>query len=344
MRRLKLIITLIAAVLPLCANAAEDFDMKSYIFGHIGDSYEWHITKVGETEITIPLPCIVIDGGLRVFFSSRMEEHGYTLNEDGKLVNALTMERPALDISITKNVAGLMINAILLVVLILSCTRWYRTHDVLKDKPRGIVALIEPVIEFVDKDIISGVIGPNNGRYAPYLLTVFFFILINNLMGLVPFFPGGANITGNIAVTFVLAVFTFLMVNLFASKEYFKEIVWPDVPVFLKALPLMPLIELLSVFTKPFSLMVRLFANILGGHIMILSIIGLIFISASMGAIANGAFTFISLLLGVFLECLELLVAFVQAYVFTMLSAVFISLAHPGSEAVEVKAGGTDRQ
>ena len=259
--------------------------------GHVGDSYEWHITKVGDTDITIPLPCIVIDDGLHVFSSKHMAEHGYTLNADGKLVNAATMERP-LDISITKNVLALMINAALLLGIILGCARWYRKHDVLKEKPRGLVALMEPVIMFVESDLIRDVIGPGYKKYAPYLMTAFFFILVNNLMGIFPFFPGGANTTGNIAVTLVLAVFTFIMVNVFGTRNYFKEIFWPDVPVFLKAIPLMPIIEIIGVFTKPFSLMIRLFANTLGGHIMILSMVGLIFISASMGAVVNGSFTY----------------------------------------------------
>ena len=336
--KLRLIFMALLSLLPLSLNAAEDgggLDMKSYIFGHVGDAYEWHITKVGDTDISIPLPCIVVDDGLHVFSSRRMQEHGYTLNEDGKLVNATTMERP-LDLSITKNVLALMINAALLVILILLCARWYRRHDVLKEKPTGIAALMEPVVMFVESDLIRDVIGPGYRKYAPYLMTAFFFILINNLMGIIPFFPGGANTTGNIAVTLVLALFTFVMVNVFGTRHYFKEIFWPDVPVFLKAVPLMPIIEIIGVFTKPFSLMIRLFANTLGGHIMILSMVGLIFISAGMGAAVNGAFTLVSLLLGVFLDCLEILVAFIQAYVFTLLSAVFISLAHPGGEAVEV--------
>ena len=340
--KLKFIFASLLAFLPLTLSAAGDeggLDMQSYIFGHVGDAYEWHITKVGDTDISIPLPCIVIDDGLHVFSSERMAEHGYTLNEDGKLVNASTMERP-LDLSITKNVLALMINAALLVGLILGCARWYRKHDVLKEKPKGLVALMEPVIMFVESDLVKDVIGPGYRKFSPYLMTAFFFILINNLMGIFPFFPGGANTTGNIAITLVLAVFTFIMVNLFGTKKYFKEIFWPEVPVFLKAVPLMPIIEIIGVFTKPFSLMIRLFANTLGGHIMILSMVGLIFISASMGAFVNGAFSVVALLLGVFLDCLEILVAFIQAYVFTLLSAVFISLAHPDGAEEAVKDNG----
>ena len=340
--KLKFIFASLLAFLPLTLSAAGEeggLDMQSYIFGHVGDAYEWHITKVGDTDISIPLPCIVIDDGLHVFSSERMAEHGYTLNEDGKLVNASTMERP-LDLSITKNVLALMINAALLVGLILGCARWYRKHDVLKEKPKGLVALMEPVIMFVESDLVKDVIGPGYRKFSPYLKTAFFFILINNLMGIFPFFPGGANTTGNIAITLVLAVFTFVMVNLFGTKKYFKEIFWPEVPVFLKAVPLMPVIEIIGVFTKPFSLMIRLFANTLGGHIMILSMVGLIFISASMGAFVNGAFSVVALLLGVFLDCLEILVAFIQAYVFTLLSAVFISLAHPDEAGEAVKDNG----
>ena len=340
--KLKFIFASLLAFLPLTLSAAGEeggLDMQSYIFGHVGDAYEWHITKVGDTDISIPLPCIVIDDGLHVFSSERMAEHGYTLNEDGKLVNASTMEHP-LDLSITKNVLALMINAALLVGLILGCARWYRKHDVLKEKPKGLVALMEPVIMFVESDLVKDVIGPGYRKFSPYLMTAFFFILINNLMGIFPFFPGGANTTGNIAITLVLAVFTFIMVNLFGTKKYFKEIFWPEVPVFLKAVPLMPIIEIIGVFTKPFSLMIRLFANTLGGHIMILSMVGLIFISASMGAFVNGAFSVVALLLGVFLDCLEILVAFIQAYVFTLLSAVFISLAHPDEAGEAVKDNG----
>ena len=312
-------------------RASEDFDVSEYLFGHVGDAYEWHITTINEKEIAIPLPCIVIENGVHVFTLHHAEENGYTLNEDGKLVNAQTLRRP-LDISITKNVLGLMIDSLLLVVLILLCARWYRTHDVLKEKPTGLAALLEPVIVMIEQDVVKDAVGPEYKRFSPYLLTAFFFILINNLMGIVPVFPGGANITGNIAVTGVLALFTFLMVNLFGNKHYWKDILWPDVPIFLKAIPIMPVIEILGMFTKPFSLMIRLFANILAGHIMLLSVIMLIFLTATMGPVLNGSMTLIAALFGVFLDCLELLVAFLQAYVFTMLSAVFIGLAHQHPE------------
>ena len=194
---------------------------------------------------------------------------------------------------------------------------------------------MEMMVTMVEDDIIKECVGEDYKRYSPYLLTAFFFIFVNNLMGIVPFFPGGANITGNIAVTFVLAMCTFLAVNLFGNKHYWKDIFWPEVPTWLKVpLPLMPLIEIIGMFTKPFSLMIRLFANILAGHIMILGVIAVIFLTAKLGIGLNAGLSVIAILFGVFLDILELLVAFLQAYVFTMLSAVFIGLSrqHPETE------------
>ena len=153
----------------------------------------------------------------------------------------------------------------------------------------------------------------------------FFFILLNNFLGIIPFFPGGANLTGNIAITLVLALCTFFTVNIFGTKHYYKEIFNPDVPVFLK--PIMPVIEVFSAFMKPLSLTVRLFANMLAGHIMILSIVCVIFIMAKYGAVLFSSISLISVLLGVFLDALECLVAFIQAYIFTMLSSIYIGIA-----------------
>jgi len=343
MRRARKIVVLMALMLfPVLGRASEaaPFDMTGFIFGHISDAYEWHITSINGKEIIIPLPCIVIDHGVHCFSSARLEHggeyDGYRIAaagepHEGKIVRASDGVRP-LDISITKNVCGLMIDAVLLVVLILLCARWYRRHDPLKEAPTGLAGLLEPLIVAIEQDVIKDAVGPEYRKYSPYLLTAFFFILINNLMGIFPVFPGGANITGNIAVTMVLALFTFCMVNFFGNKHYWKEILWPDVPLFLKAIPIMPVIEILGMFTKPFSLMIRLFANMLAGHIMLLSVIALIFLTAAMGPLLNGSLSFVAVLFGIFLDCLELLVAFIQAYVFTMLSAVFIGLAHPQTE------------
>ena len=319
---------------------AEEIDMQEYLFGHIADAYEWHITSVNGHHVSIPLPVILIDGGLHVF-SSRNLAHGAEFDgyriavagepHEGKIVRASDGTRP-LDISITKNVCGLIIDSVILVLLILLCARWYRRHDVLKEAPTGIAGLFEPLIVMIEQDVIKDAVGPEYQKFSPYLLTAFFFILINNLMGIVPFFPGGANITGNIAVTMAMAVFTFLAVNLFGNKHYWKEIFWPDVPLFLKAIPIMPVIEIIGMFTKPFSLMIRLFANMLAGHIMLLSTIAVIFLTVKLGPAINGSLSLISVFFGIFLDVLELLVAFIQAYVFTMLSSVFIGLAHPKAE------------
>lgn len=327
------------------AFAADGFDMKGYLFGHIQDSYEWHITGWKGRELSIPLPCIVFGrhNPPAVFLSSRLENggsyRGYAIAAEGRYEGKIVETDPAdgkqvrpVDISITKNVLALFVSAVILLALILGCTRWYRRHDVLKEPPGGIAGLLEPLIVMIDEDIVKGNIGEGYEKYSPYLLTVFFFILVNNLMGMIPIFPGGANVTGNITVTMALALFTFIAVNLFGNKHYFKDIFWPDVPSFLKVIPIMPLIEFIGIFTKPFSLMVRLFANIMAGHILILSVIAMVFITAGMGAVMNGSLSVVAVLFGVFLDCLELLVAFIQAYVFTMLSAVFISMAHPEPE------------
>ena len=300
--------------------------MNEYLFDHISDAYEWHITTINGKEIAIHLPCIIFDGGLKVFRSDKMAENGYALNENGKIVNASTGKRP-LDISITKNVLGLMINSLIVLLLVLFCARWYKKHDSEKEAPKGLAGIMEMMITMVENDIIKTCVGKDYKRYSPYLLTAFFFIFVNNLMGIIPFFPGGANVTGNIAITLCLAIFTFLAVNIFGSKHYWKEILWPDVPIFLKAFPLMPLIEIVGMFTKPFSLMIRLFANILAGHFMILGVVAVVFLTAKMGVALNSGLSVIAVLFGLFMDVLECLVAFIQAYVFTMLSSVFIGLS-----------------
>ena len=331
-------------------ETAPDIDIKAMLFGHIGDSYEWHITKIGNKDIIIPLPVIVHSStGWHVFLSSRLEEGPYKGlycaeggKYDGKIVekDASGNEIRPLDISITKNVAGLMINGIIVVLLVLACSRWYRKHDVLKEAPPGVAAVLEPVINFINDDVIKAAIPGNHSRkYAPYLLTAFFFILVNNLMGIVPVFPGGANTTGNIAVTLTLALFTFVAVNLFANRHYWKDIFWPEVPWWLKApVPLIPLTELLGIFTKPFALMIRLFANIMAGHAIILSFVSIIFLTVKLGPVINGTMSVITVVFGIFMDLLEILVAFIQAYVFTMLSAVFIGLAHEGEKSPDGKA------
>lgn len=338
-----LLVALMAFAVPLSAAQAQEgeVDVAEMLFGHIGDSYGWHITDWNGSHVTIPLPCIVHSStGWHVFMSSKVE-HGHEYEGlfmaeegryEGKIVEQMadgTIARP-FDISITKNVASLMITALLLIALVLGTAKWYRKHDAAEvGAPKGFAGLMEMMIMMVNDDLIKPSIGEHCYRkYAPYLLTVFFFIFLSNLLGIVPFFPGGANVTGNIAVTMVLALCTFFAINIFGNRHYWKEILWPDVPVFLKfPIPIMQTIELFGMISKPFSLMVRLFANIMAGHAMILGLVAVIFVTVKLGPVINGSMTVIAMLFGVFMDCLELLVAFIQAYVFTMLSAVFIGLS-----------------
>ena len=237
------------------------------------------------------------------------------------------------DISITKNVLALFVNSVILVAIMLGCARWYKRHEVSEGAPKGGVGMIEALVVMINDEVIKGCIGEDYRRYAPYLLTAFFFVLVNNLMGILPIFPGGANVTGNIAITLVLALCTFLFTNICGTKAYWKDIFWPKVPLWLKVpVPLMPMIELFGIFTKPFALMIRLFANIMAGHAAILSLVAIIFITVKAGPVINGSMTVISVLFGIFMDMLELLVAFIQAYVFTMLSAVFIGLSRVKEE------------
>ena len=319
------------------------FDAPKVIFEHLKDSYEWHITKIGDKHISIPLPVILYSerAGWQLFSSSVFhdaeEYNGFYLaregSAEGKIVelDAQGNEvRPLLDISITKNVLAIFLNGILLCVIMLLTSRWYKRHKCNDEAPRGFVGAVEMMLTMVVDDVIKPNVGAKAARFTPYLLTIFFFILFSNLMGLIPIFPGGANVTGNIAVTLALSLCTFVAVNVFGNKEYFKEIFWPDVPTWLKVpVPLMPFIELCGVFVKPFALTVRLFANIFAGHTAILVFICLIFITMSVNKYLGGAMTVISVFFTVFMNILELLVAFIQAFVFTMLSAVFIGLAQP---------------
>lgn len=346
-----ILVTIMLALVPVLAGAEaahgpddETVDVAELVFGHIGDSYGWHITTWKGHHVTIPLPCIVHSStGWHVFMSSELEHggihEGLYLSEENKIMELMpdgSSSRP-FDISITKNVASLIFSALLLIFIVLWTARWYKRHDAVKEgAPKGFRGLMELLVMMVTDDLIRPSVGEKHYRkYAPYLLTVFFFIFLSNLLGIVPFFPGGANVTGNIAVTMVLALFTFFMVNLFANRHYWKEILWPEAPIFLKfPLPIMQIIEIFGMISKPFSLMVRLFANILAGHAMILGLVAVIFVTAKLGPVINGSMTLITMVFGVFMDCLELLVAFIQAYVFTMLSSVFIGMSRPEEEHI----------
>ncbi len=228
------------------------------------------------------------------------------------------------DISITKNVLALFIAAILVTVIVMSVVRYYSRNGM--KAPRKGMGFMEMLIDFIYTGVIKSSLGEKAPKFAPYLLTCFFFILTMNLLGLIVIFPGGANLTGNIAITLVLAVATFVVTNVLGTKHYWKEIFWPDVPLFLKCpLPIMQMIEVFGIFTKPAALCVRLFANMMGGHMIVITLTLLIFIFAAFGAAALGTSVVVSVLFSIFMLLLDVLVSFIQAYVFTLLSALFIS-------------------
>lgn len=310
------------------------------IIGHIVDSYEWHIADWGHTHLTVPLPIILYDQGEWHFFMSSKFHHGKEAYkgfeiasegmQKGKIVRKDAngeMVQP-IDLSLTKNSLAVLIYSFIIVLIFLSVAKAYRKRE--RKAPKGFQSLIEPVILFIRDDIARPSIGNKHyERFLPYLLTVFFFIFFNNLLGLIPIFPFGANVTGSIAVTGVLALATFLVTTFSGNKNYYAHIFnTPGVPWWLKfPLPLMPIIELLGVFTKPFVLMVRLFANITAGHIIILGFISLIFVFGQTNATAGYGISVLSVAMSIFINFLELLVAFIQAYVFTLLSALFFGMA-----------------
>jgi len=299
------------------------------IMHHISDSHEWHLLGEGDASVTIPLPVILItEGNLDVFMSSAFN-HGrtdvvkgdrvYSMDSHGHIheKNHLSI----LDLSITKNVASMFLALIVMLFLfIISANKSKKNAGT----PSGILSFIEPLVLFVRDDIVKPNLGHNYKKFLPYLLTLFFFILVNNLLGLL---PGAANVTGNIAVTLVLSFITLIVTNFSANKSYWGHIFKPPgVPLAL--MPIMIPIELVGVFTKPFALMIRLFVNISAGHIIILSLISLIFMAQS-GLGTAGAFGLspVSVLFVLFMYFIEILVAFLQAYIFTLLTSLFIGLA-----------------
>ena len=314
----------------------EKFNPGTFILDHIGDVYEWHILTFNGHHVSVPLPVILYSkqSGFHAFMSGSFHHGGhagFSIPVDGtykgKIVETATGERPALDLSITKNVLAIFVSMTIILWVFLSVAKAYKRRR--KQAPKGLQSLIEPVILFVRDDVARPAIGHGYERFMPYLLTIFFFILVNNLMGLIPFFPFGANVTGNIAVTMVLALLTFFITTFSANKNYWIHIVnTPGVPWWLKfPLPLMPFIELVGMLTKPLVLMIRLFANISAGHIIAIGFFSLIFIFGGMNVGMGFGASVISVIFTVFMSLLELLVAFIQAYVFTLLSAIYFGMA-----------------
>ncbi|MDB5009721.1 MAG: synthase subcomplex subunit [Mucilaginibacter sp.] len=332
---------LIASVLPTLSFAQENdtngeakkFNPKEAILEHIADKHSWHLFG----KAFVPLPVILYtDKGLETFLSNKLESaekgqepiyHGayynykadhnkiIVVNNNGELDAAAN--KKVLDFSITSNIASMWMAIIILLLVFFNVRSAYTKRE--GKAPKGLQSLIEPVILFVRDDVAIPNIGVKYTKYMPLLLTMFFFILINNLLGLVPFFPGGYNLTGNIAVTFTLALITLLVVNFSGNKYYWKHIFKPDIPFWLY--PIMVPVEMIGIISRPFALMIRLFANITAGHIIVLSLISLIFIFNTLWISP------ISVVFVVFMDVIELLVAFLQAFIFTMLSALFIGMA-----------------
>ncbi|MCX7986403.1 MAG: F0F1 ATP synthase subunit A [Bacteroidales bacterium] len=319
---------------------AEKFAPGEFMLEHILDSHEWHIITLGDHHISIPLPVILYskESGWHFFMSSKFH-HGQTSYKNfriategpnkGKIVEQTAAgEIVPLDLSITKVVFSIIFSSALLLWIFISIARRYQKYP--HSAPKGLQSALEPFILFIRDDIAKSTIGEKRyEKYLPYLLTLFFFIWFNNMLGLIPIFPGGANVTGNIAVTGVMALFTFVITTISANKHYWQEIYnAPGVPWWLKfPIPLMPMIELLGMFIKPVVLMVRLFANIVAGHLIILAFVSLIFIFAEFNPILGYAVSPLSAAFSIFMGMLELLVALIQAYVFTLLSAIYFGLA-----------------
>lgn len=344
------------------ANAAEEenFNVGEMIMHHIKDAHEWHIAGPEHGGTSIYLPIILHDNGFKVF-SSRYFYHGkeievpgkdsvtYTYMEgvgpakgyalyheeiykldkigtsNGQAVYNLKFhgEHPhnatPTDLSITKNVASLLFGSFLILIIMLSVARYYRKNGAVA--PKGLAKFFEPIIVMVRDDIAKANIDHHKyHKYVPYLLTIFFFIWINNMLGLIPIIPGGANLTGNITITLFLAFCTLLVTVFSGNKNYWGHIFWmPGIPVPMKIF-MIP-IELIGILTKPFALMIRLFANITAGHIIVLALISIIFINK------NIAWAGLSVPMALFISVLEILVAFLQGFLFAMLSALFIGAA-----------------
>ena len=319
---LTLLICFSSNFLVLSADKAEgeDFNMGEMIMHHVLDGYQYEIMH----GLVIPLPVILYTekNGLLIFSSSNLFDDDHVPLEEGYngfkyyhgKLKPIDQDASYVDLSITKNVAFLILTATLMILVFLSVAKGYSKKN---SAPKGIQALFEPVIIFVRDDIVKPNIGENYEKYLPYMLTLFFFIFFGNVLGLM---PGAANLTGNIAVTLSLALFTFLITNFSGNKHYWKHIFWtPGIPIIMRVI-ILP-IELIGVFSKPISLMIRLFAAITAGHIVLLSFIGLIFIFQSY---------FVGVMSALFvvgLNLVELMVAGIQAYVFTMFSSVYIGLA-----------------
>ncbi|MBP5515960.1 MAG: F0F1 ATP synthase subunit A [Bacteroidales bacterium] len=304
----------------------EIFSSKHFHHGHEvyqGKSHTYALVGGGleKEEVICVEPLAGNSSDADIFIDGEGHKYAKVKDSEGNVVKPV-------DLSITKTAAAIIIAVSLLIIIILGSAKKYRVRGT-TSAPHGMQSLIELLVLHVRDGIVEPILGHNTKRFLPYLLTLFFFIFFCNILGLIPIFPAGANITGNIAVTAILALITFFITNLKGNKHYWKDIFnTPGVPAWLKIFPLMPLVELVGVFTKPIVLMIRLFANMTAGHIVILGFVVIIFIlSNSLGMAVGGAVSAVSVIFAVFISLLECLVAYIQAFVFTMLSALYISMA-----------------
>ncbi|MBN2638346.1 MAG: F0F1 ATP synthase subunit A [Bacteroidales bacterium] len=319
----------------------EGFELGKLIIEHITDSYEYHIFQIGEHHFTVSLPVILYDQGHWVtFWSSEFHHHhgeykGYYIaekgNNQGKIVrkNAEGVEvRPRLDISITRTVGTLMLNSLMVIFIFLWVAKTYRRRKEMA--PKGFQSFMEPLIVFIRDDVAKASIGKDHyERFTPFLLTLFFFIFFNNLLGIIPFFPWSVGVTANTAITGVMALAVFIITTVNGNKHYWTDIFnTPGVPWWLKfPIPLMPIVEVMGLFIKPIVLMIRLFANMIAGHTAIMGFVALIFIFAKFSVGLGYGVSVVSVMFSIFLDMLEVLVALIQAYVFTILSALYFGMA-----------------
>ena len=317
---------------------SEGLKPSELIMEHIMDNHEFHFAEVGGTHISIPLPVIVYSPqrGVSVFSSSNFNHgetayQGYKLSEKG-IIEAVKEDGStdesvkAYDFSLTRNVVQMFLSLGLLLYLVIGVANKYKKNGA-NTAPSGFQNALEPIITFIRDEVGKSNLGHKYEKYMPYLLTVFFFILINNIVGLI---PGTANVTGNIAFTLVLAVISLLVILFSTNGHFWMHIFWPPGVPFLVKLILIP-VELLGVFIKPAALMIRLFANMVAGHIVITCFILLIFIFGSMSHVAGWGFSPVSIAFTIFIYFIEILVAFIQAFIFTNLTAVFIGQALEGA-------------
>ena len=316
-------------------STEEKFDPTKEIMGHIQDAYEFHFFSAGNFDASIHLPVILYSPqkGFSFFSSARFGEDGNEMYDGYKMVNGNAIipvdeSVKVYDFSLTKNVVQMFIALALLVLLMVGIARKYKNGYGVNSAPSGWQNALEPVITFVRDDVAKVNLGDRWNKYMPYLLTVFFFILINSLFGLL---PASANVTGNIAFTLVMGVISLAIILLSTTAHFWKHIFWPPgVPFWVKII-LVP-VELAGVLIiKPAALIIRLFANMVAGHIIIISFISLIFIFGAMNTIAGWGFSPVSILFTVFIYLIEILVAFIQAFIFTNLTAIFIGQGFEGS-------------